>query len=241
MLNVYVYLQLEGVYQEPIRKSIETICDMTGRSKKTVLGAIKGLCDIKFITYNPARSQYSLCEFTIVKRNGKSTGGETTPVKQEGSGETTPVRPFIGGETTPPTTPVNPGNPRQSTLLPLPKISTKIKDKRTRHSATPKSTGKETLPVTPKPLTPIHQVVEAYKIAKGFENIASWDDVNFSGHIKAAKKLLLLAGGNVELAIAGMKAIGKVLDERGFSTWGLDATVRQFSQYLVEKKRGEEQ
>lgn len=243
MLNVYVYLQLEGVYHEPIRKSIEDIQIALGRSKPTVLEAIKGLVDIDFITYNPTKSQYSLCEFTIIKRNGEdSTGKKTLPMKPRGSKEILPVEGFTGKEILPPTLPVTSENPHQSTLLTPPKKVLKkyYKNKRTLHSETVKSTGKEILPVNqPKPLTPIQQIVEAYKTIKGFQNIANWNEVHFTGHVKAAKKLLLLADGNYELAIAGMKAIGKVLDDRGMSTWGLDGIVRQFPQYLVEKKREE--
>ena len=98
MLDVYVLFQLEAVYSGEVRMGINDIMEALQKSKHTILDAIKGLVDIKFIKYTPAKNQFELSLFTINKF--QLAGAENSPAKtlksKNGSAEIKPPKENAG-------------------------------------------------------------------------------------------------------------------------------------------------
>lgn len=77
-------------------------------------------------------------------------------------------------------------------------------------------------------LTPIQQLIRAYKEAKGIDpDNAKWDKLNFSRYLRAGKQLLEVFDGDSVKAIQYMQSKGAEWQE--LADWGLDAIVRAAS------------
>lgn len=97
--------------------------------------------------------------------------------------------------------------------------------------------SEDNLSVSKKPLTEMQQVVESYKLIKGFTNVPQWDKHNFKSCIRPANALLDMAGGKVDVVVDSMTGLGKHFDEEGLS-WSLHAIQRNFADWQKGKFKG---
>lgn len=94
-----------------------------------------------------------------------------------------------------------------------------------------------------KKLTPIQEVVEHYKVLRGFDKIAGWDKVHFPRATGSAKDLLELCRGNFQ-GVSGWESGDEIEDAKEcldkFEEWGrvtslswnLSTAVKRFPEYM---------